>query len=116
MYNMFGEGEDKVTDNDTTITQMAVAATTGSTSGAAMNAATSNATIPSEVSAAINQLTANQTTMMNQMVAMQFSPPPPARHTGQGQIHVLPIQQLNIPVLQAYTGGSFQPGQGGGRG
>jgi hypothetical protein len=116
MYNMFGEGEDKVTDDDTTITQAAAAATTGSTSGGATNAATSNATIPSEVSAAINQLLANQTAMMNQMAAMQFSPPPPARHTGQGKIHVPPIQQLNIPVPQAYAGGSFQPGQGGGRG
>jgi hypothetical protein len=116
IYNVFGEGDDEVTDNDTTITQTAMAATMGSTSGGATNAATSNATIPSEVSAAINQLAANQTAMMNQMVAMQFSPPPPARHTGQGQIHVPPIQQLNIPVLQAYVGGSFQPGQGGGRG
>jgi hypothetical protein len=114
--NVFGEGENKVTDNDTTITQTAMAATMGSTSGGATNAATSNATIPAEVSAAINQLAANQTAMMNQMGAMQFSPPPPARHTGLGQIHVPPIQQLNIPVPQAYAGGSFQPGQGGGRG
>jgi hypothetical protein len=110
IYNMLGEGDDEVTDANTPITQTAAAATTGSTSGGATNAATSNATIPSEVSAAINQLLANQTTMMNQMAAMQFSPPPPARHTSQGQIHVPPIQQLNIPVPQAYTGGSFQPG------
>ncbi len=116
MYNLFGEGDNEVTDNDTTITQTATAATTGSTSGGATNAATSNATIPAEVSAAINQLAANQTAMMNQMVAMQFSPPPHAHHTGQGQIHVPPIQQLNIPVPQAYAGGSFQPGRGGGRG
>ncbi len=88
----------------------------GSTLGGATNAVTSKATIPSEVSVAINQLAANQTAMMNQMAAMQFSPPTHARHTGQGQIHVPPIQQLNIPVPQAYTGGSFQPGQGGGRG
>jgi hypothetical protein len=116
MYNVFGEGDDEVTDNGTTKTQTAEAATTGSTLGGATNAGTSNATIPSEVSAAINQLSANPTAMMNQMVAMQFSPPPPAHHTGQGQIHVPPIQQLNIPVPQAYAGGSFQPGQGGGRG
>jgi hypothetical protein len=77
MYNVFGEGDDKVTDNDTTITQTAMAATMGSTLGGAMNTATSKATIPSEVSAAINQLAANQTAMMNQMAAMQFSPPTP---------------------------------------
>jgi hypothetical protein len=77
--------------------------------------ATSKATILSEVSAAINQLAANQTAMMNQMATMQFSPPTPAHHTSQGQLHVPPIQQLNIPVPQAYVGGSFQPGQGGGR-
>ncbi len=65
MYNVFGEGDDKVTDNDTTITQTATAATTESTSGGTTSAATSKATIPSEVSAAINQLAANQTAMMN---------------------------------------------------
>jgi hypothetical protein len=107
MYNVFEEGDDKVTDDVTTITQTAAAATTGSTLGGATNAASNNATIPSEVSAAINQLSVNQTAMMNQMVAMQFSPPPPACHTGQGQIHVPPIQQLNIPVPQAYAEGSF---------
>jgi hypothetical protein len=116
MYNVFGERDDEMADNDTTITQTATAAMTGSTLGGATNAATSKATIPSEVSAAINQLTANQTTMMNQMAAMQFSPPTPAHHTSQGQLHVPPIQQLNIPVPQAYAGGSFQPGRGGGRG
>jgi hypothetical protein len=116
MYNVFGEGDNEVTDDDITITQTATAATTGSTSGGATNATTSKTTIPSEVSAAINQLAVNQTAIMNQMAAMQFSPPTPARHTGQGQLHVPPIQQLNIPVPQAYAGGSFQPGQGGGRG
>ncbi len=76
MYNVFGEGDNEVTDGNTTISQTAMAATTGSTLGGATNAATSKATIPSEVSAAINQLAANQTAMMNQMTAMQFSPPP----------------------------------------
>jgi hypothetical protein len=116
MYNIFGEGDDEVTDDNTPITQTAAAAMTGSTTGGAVNAVTSNATIPSEVSAAINQLVENQTAMMNQMAAMQFSPPPLAHHTGQGQIHVPPIQQLNIPVPQANVGGSFQPGQGRRRG
>ncbi len=109
MYNVFGEGDNKVTDEDTTITQTAMAATMGSTSGGATNAATSKTTIPSEVSAAINQLAANQTAMINQMAAMQFSPPTSACHTSQGQLHVPPIQQLNFPVPQAYAGGSFQP-------
>jgi hypothetical protein len=81
MYNVFGEGDDEVTDKDTILTQTAMAATTGSTSGGATNTATSKATILSEVFAAINQLMANQTAMMNQMAAMQFSPSTPARHT-----------------------------------
>jgi hypothetical protein len=101
MYNVFGEVDDEVTDDYTTITQTAAAAMMGSILGGATNAAISNATITSEVYAAINQLSANQTAMMNQMAAMQFSPPPPACHTDQGQIHVSPIQQLNIPVPQA---------------
>ncbi len=116
MYNVFGEGDDEVMDNNATTTQTAALAMTGSTLDGASNAATSTATIPSEVSAAINQLLANQTAMMNQITAMQLSPPPPACHTGQGQLHVPPIQWLNIPVPQAYAGGSFQPGQGGGKG
>jgi hypothetical protein len=116
MYNVFGEGDNKVTYDDTTITQTAMAATTGSTSGGATNAVTSKATIPSEVSAVINQLVANQTAMMNQMAAIQFSPPTPACHTSQGKLHIPPIQQLNIPMPQVYAEGSFQPGQGGGRG
>ncbi len=67
MYNMFGEGDNKVMEDNTTITQTAaaVAAMIGSTVGGATNAVTSNATILSEVSAAINQLLANQTAMMN---------------------------------------------------
>jgi hypothetical protein len=81
MYNVFEEGDNEVTDDDTTITQTAMAATMGSTSGGATNMATSKTTISSEVFAAINQLAANQTAMMNQMMAMQFSPPTPARHT-----------------------------------
>ncbi len=67
---MFGERDNEVTDDNTTITQTAMAAMTGSTLGGATNAATSKATIPSEVSAAINQLAANQTVMMNQMAAI----------------------------------------------
>jgi hypothetical protein len=65
MYNVFGEGDNEVTEDDTTITQTAMAATAGSTLGGATNVATSKATIPSEVSAAINQLAANQTAMVN---------------------------------------------------
>ncbi len=85
MYNVFGEGGDEVMDDDTTITQTAAAATKENTSGSATDTANSNATIRSEVSAAINQLSENQTAMMRRTAAM-------ACHTGQGQIHVPPIQ------------------------
>ncbi len=77
MYNVLGDGYN--TDSGTKgtvatppapITQTA-AMTMGSTLGN-----TYGATVPSEKSNAINQLAANQTTIMNQMTAMSFNPPP----------------------------------------
>ncbi len=98
MYNMFKEDVDKVTDNNTTITQTMAAATTGSTLGSTYAAGTTS-TIPVEVSAAINQLSANQMAMMNQMAAMQVSPPTQAHPPPMGhQIHVPLIQQVMFPV------------------
>jgi hypothetical protein len=76
------------------ITQ-AGAMTTGSTLGSTY----SRGTIPSEISNAINQLAANQQSIMTQMAAMSFNnapaPPPQAAAT----FHIPPIQQLNIPTF-----------------
>ncbi len=116
MYNMFEEEADKVMDDNTTITQTAAAATTGSTLGATYVAGTTS-NVPAEVNTAINQLSAYQMAMMNQIAAMQISPPIQVRPTNMGQqIHVPPIQQVTFPVPQAYVGGTFNPGRGGGQG
>jgi hypothetical protein len=73
MYNVLDEGyntKGTVATQTAPITQTA-AMTTGSTLGKIYGA-----TIPSEISNAINQLKANQTTIMTQMTAMSFNPPP----------------------------------------
>jgi hypothetical protein len=73
MYNMFEKEADKVADDNTTITQTAAVATTGSTLGATYAAGTTS-NVSAEVTPAINQLSANQMAMMNRMAAMQISP------------------------------------------
>jgi hypothetical protein len=67
---------DMDTDNDaTTVTQTAAVATTGSTPGSTY-AVTTLTAFPAEVTAAIKQLSANQSAIMQQMVASSFAPPP----------------------------------------
>ncbi len=76
MYNILNKEKDDNTNNNTTVvTQMAATATTGSMIGSTY-AATPTTAIPAEVTAAINQLLANQPSIMQQMAAMSFSPPP----------------------------------------
>ncbi len=112
MYNVLNEGYN--TDSCTkrtvamqtaTITQTA-AMTTGSTLGN-----TYGATIPSEMTNAIKQLTAKQTAIMTQMSAMSFSPPPPQTQAA-ANYHVSPIQQLNIPTFAGQANVSFNAGTG----
>jgi hypothetical protein len=87
MYNVFAK-EDNTETMNTTMTNIAVL-TTGST---IMGVQT--ATILDSVANAINQLRANQTALMNQMVAMLYAKiPPPSTLQYQP-----PIQQLTIPV------------------
>jgi hypothetical protein len=129
MYNVLDQGFD--TDSGTKgtvamqtapITQTA-AMTTGSTLGSTYG----GGTIPSEISNAINQLAANQQSIMTQMAAMSFNnapaPPPQAAAT----FHIPPIQQLNIPTFAGqanigynastrYNGGICWRGGGRGRG
>jgi hypothetical protein len=65
---------------------------------------TSTSTIPAEVMAAINQLLANQTAIMQQMAVMSFSSPPsivvPA-------LNVPPIQSVTIPNQNLSNMGGF---------
>jgi hypothetical protein len=103
MYNMFANKDN--TDTTATATMNIAALTTGSTI---------TATIPVLVENAINQLSTNQTALMNQMAAMLYTnvPPPPPN-----QQYQPPIQQLTIPVQQPFAGavlGGFNHGNGGG--
>ncbi len=76
MYTILNEEESNNTkDKDTVVTQMAVAATTGSTIGNTY-AATNTTTIPAKVTVAFNQLLVHQLTIMKLMAAMSFIPPP----------------------------------------
>jgi hypothetical protein len=74
------------------------------------------ATIPTSFANAINQLSANQTALMNQMAAMSYANVPPPQNLQ----YQPPIQQLTIPVQQpcaaAATGGFNSGNGGGGRG
>jgi hypothetical protein len=117
IYNILEAGIDDDTNNDTvtTITQTAaVTAATGSTTPSSSRA------ISAEVTAAINQLSANQATIMSQMAAMSFVPPP-TQHTRafvpRNQFSVPPIQQVAVLVQQPFAAvGKFNAGRGGQRG
>jgi hypothetical protein len=76
--------------------------------------------VSAEVAAAINQLSANQTTMMAQMAVMTMAPPL-APHTRafvpRETFHVPPIPQVAVPMRQPFTAqGGFSTGHGGRRG
>jgi hypothetical protein len=59
------------------------------------------ATIQDSVIKAINQLSANQNTLINQMTAMSFTN---ANNNPPQQYTVQPIQQVNIPAQAPYAG------------
>ncbi len=95
MYNVLEDDDDTNEDMVTTITQTETATTTMGptpTVGLAVNA---------EITAAFNQLLANQTAIMSQMAATSFAQAP-AQHTCQYVPHnmfqVPPIQQVAIPM------------------
>jgi hypothetical protein len=103
MYHVFDEEHGNESDKDTvmTITQTAaIMAAPGSTS-------TSQGTaISAKVAAAINQLSANQTTMMAQMAAMTMAPlmVPQTRATVPREtFHVPPIPQVAVPMHQPFA-------------
>ncbi len=117
IYNVLEAGIDEdISDNTvTTITQTAaVTAATGITTPSSSTA------ISAEVAAAVNQLSANQATIMSQMAAMSFVPPP-TQHTHafvpREPFSVLPIQQVAVPMQQPFAAmGIFNAGCGGQRG
>jgi hypothetical protein len=104
MYNVFANEDD--TDTTATATMNISALMTGSTI---------TVTTPELIANTINQLSANQPALMNQMAAMPYTnvPPPP------NQQYQPPIQQLTIPVQQPFaeaTSGGFNHENGGGGG
>jgi hypothetical protein len=96
------------TDTETTITNVATL-----TIDSTLTRGQTAATIYASVVQAINQFSANQTALMNQMAAMSFKnapTPPPNQPTAP------PIQQLTIPAQVPYTGATtsrFNEGRGG---
>ena len=106
--------EDTNNDNVTTVMQTAPAAMTGSTLGNTYEATGTSASFPAEVTAATQQLSANQMSMMQQFGAFMINnKPPPTR----SNIQVPPVTNIHIPQQQ--YGGFQQPTGGfrhGGRG
>jgi hypothetical protein len=111
MFNVLLEQEDKEDVNkvnDETTVKQAAALTTGSTLGNTYGRA---ATIPLGITAAINQLAANQVAIQQQMVAMTFTAPLP---TPNMQFYIPPVQNMGQQPFAGAAQGIFNPGQGGG--
>ena len=119
MYNIFGGLDDDDPDNDTvtTITPVtnvaARAATMNSTLGTAPTAMPS---VNAEIAAAINQLSANHSTIMSHMAALSLMPTPVNPTTRRTTATVPPIQQLAVPIQQQFPSRDFSAGRGGHRG
>ena len=109
MFNMLSHDnpEDGSTEDDaTTITHTAAVAHAGVSTLGQTYAPTASASVPSEIASAIQQLSANQTAIMQQMAAMTFTQAPPQHNN----FHVPPVQSVQIPNA------GFQQGRGGRRG
>jgi hypothetical protein len=118
MYHVLDRGNNTSNAN-TTVTQTAAAATTGSTLGNTYQATA----IPPELTAAINTILANQqflyqyiALLSQQMAALSFHAQLPTQAC-QPALHTPPIQHLAIPGLPAYGGnhGGYQHGYQQGR-
>jgi hypothetical protein len=94
-------------DNDMkTVTQTAAAATMGSTLGNTYAASAASTTFPVEVTAAIQQLATNQTSIMQQFAAFTVNP-----HTTQcNNLYVTLVHNIHAPAQQA---GGYQQQPGG---
>ena len=114
MYNVFDKENENESDDITAITQPAALTAAPSNTSTSKGTATN-----AEVAAAINHLSANQTTMMAQMAVMTMAPPT-APHTRAfvpwETFHVPPIPQVAVPMHQPFTAqGSFSTGRDGHR-
>jgi hypothetical protein len=102
MYNIFGNNNDTTAVNNKP-TKLAT--------GSSITGGHTAASIQDSVIQAINQLSANQHTLINQMAAMSFNnvSAPPQQYTAP------PILQVNIPAHATYAGanaGRFNAGRG----
>jgi hypothetical protein len=117
MYNILDIDGGEETNNKMTITLPTVAAAMATAGGTVMGStyvAANAVTITAEVTWAINQLSANQTHIMQQMAAMNVaSPPPDIPPPG---YNVPPIQSVTIPNQQTLPAGGFHQGGGAARG
>ncbi len=113
MYNMLEGNNDTNEDTVTTITQTAAATTTTGTTptvGTAINV---------EITAAINQLLANQFAIMMQMATMSFAQAlaqSTCQFVPRNTFQVPPIQQVAIPMQQGFPSGDFNARRGGQQG
>jgi hypothetical protein len=110
MFNMLAEQKDKEdvnTVNDATTVMQTAALTTGSTLG---NTYGGTATIPLEITTAINQLVANQVAIQQKIAAMMFTAPPPSPNM---LVHIPTVQNMGHQPFAGVAQGIFNPGQGG---
>jgi hypothetical protein len=94
MYNIFGD------DNDTTATETKTTNIAALTTGSTITGSHTAATIQDLVIKAINQLSANQNILINQMAAMSFNN---ANITPPQQYTAPPIQQVNMLAQTPYA-------------
>jgi hypothetical protein len=100
----------KDTNDNTIVTlpaEAATMATMGNTSGSTY-AATTALAIAAKVTAAINQVSANQTAIMQHIAAVNISPPPSIAAPA---FNIPLIYSVTIPNQNAYTGSGFTQGR-----
>ncbi len=117
IYNAF-EGADDDTNDDTVNTPVSVPQTAAAATTTGSSLGTTPSAINAEITAAISQLSANQSAIMSQMAAMSFVPANMSitRRASRTFNVPAPIQQLAIPLQQNFAPNVFNPGRCGGHG
>jgi hypothetical protein len=127
MYNVLDQGFDTDSGTKGTVAMQTapITQTMAMTTGSTLGSTYSGGTIQSEIFNAINQLVANQQSIMTQMAAMSFNNAPTPSPQAAATFHIPPIQQLNIPTFAGQTNIGYNAstryngeirGRGGGRG
>jgi hypothetical protein len=102
IYNVFADGVNRETGDNTVTTITQTAALTAESGGTGH---TISAGVSAEVAKAINQLSANQSALMAQMATLSFGATPPlVQQTRAFVPNVPPIQQIAVPVQHPRTG------------